>query len=43
LSLFKHIFLRSSTPSIVEYFEDDAKNEGTKLAAENYVGENDEK
>jgi hypothetical protein len=26
-----------------EYFEDDAKNERAKLAAENFIGGNDEK
>jgi len=35
--------LRSSFLPSLSYFRDDMKNEGGKLAAENFVGENDEK
>jgi hypothetical protein len=35
--------LRSSFLPNLSYFRDNVKNEGGKLAAENFVGENDEK
>jgi hypothetical protein len=38
-----HLSLRSSFLPNLSYFRDDVKNESGKLAAENFVGENDEK